>query len=92
MWRMMLNIQKNPAVIWLRFAMYFALSILIATVWLDVGDDEDAILNIINVIFFISAFMVFMSVLSLSLFISLSSSTLLMMGVPSTHYRKCSFK
>lgn len=69
MWRMALNIMKNPAVIWLRFAMYIALSILIGTAWLDVGDDEEAILNIINSIFFISAFMVFMSISVLPAFL-----------------------
>jgi len=69
MWRMSLNIMRNPAVVWLRFAMYFALSILISTVWLDVGNSNESIANIINVVFFIAAFMVFMSISVLPAFL-----------------------
>mmetsp|Transcript_23002 Transcript_23002/g.78328 ORF Transcript_23002/g.78328 Transcript_23002/m.78328 type:complete len:267 (+) Transcript_23002:2-802(+) len=60
---------KNPAAIWLRFAMYVALSLMIGTVWLDVGDDASMITDIINVLFFIAAFMVFMSISVLPAFL-----------------------
>eukprot|EP00241_Pyramimonas_parkeae_P015408 CAMPEP_0114297338 /NCGR_PEP_ID=MMETSP0059-20121206/11802_1 /TAXON_ID=36894 /ORGANISM="Pyramimonas parkeae, Strain CCMP726" /LENGTH=597 /DNA_ID=CAMNT_0001419567 /DNA_START=157 /DNA_END=1947 /DNA_ORIENTATION=+ len=69
MWRMSLNIMKNPAVVWLRFGMYFALSILISTIWIDVGTVDSSITDILNVIFFISAFMVFMSISVLPAFL-----------------------
>jgi hypothetical protein len=32
--RGLLNNLRNPAVIWLRFAMYFMLSVMIGTIWL----------------------------------------------------------
>jgi len=71
-WRMCLNVAKNPMVIWLRVAMYFALSVMISTVWNDVGrngPDQDSVSDIINAMFFIAAFMVFMSISVLPAFL-----------------------
>jgi ABC-type multidrug transport system ATPase subunit len=54
------NMIRNPAVLWLRFAMYIALSFMIGTVWWQIGDSPIAgdIPNIAGVEFFIAAFMV----------------------------------
>lgn len=67
--RVFLNAWRNPLVIWLRLAMYVALSIMIGTVWLQIGDGADVIVDIIGVIFFVAAFMVFMSVSVLPAFL-----------------------
>ena len=56
------NVMRNPAYMWLRYAMYIALSVMIGTVWLDIGSSADDIIDVVNVLFFIAAFMVFMSI------------------------------
>ena len=65
------NIIRNPAVLWLRFAMYIGLSGMIGTVWWQAGDDLSAgeIANISGVLFFIAAFMAFMSISVLPAFL-----------------------
>ena len=67
--RQMIHMLLNPAAIALRFAMYVALSIMIGTVWLDIGSNASVITDIINVLFFIAAFMVFMSISVLPAFL-----------------------
>lgn len=67
--RQLIHMLYNPAAIWLRFAMYIALSIMIGTVWYDIGTDADVIQDVINVLFFIAAFMVFMSISVLPAFL-----------------------
>mmetsp|Transcript_2757 Transcript_2757/g.6592 ORF Transcript_2757/g.6592 Transcript_2757/m.6592 type:complete len:656 (-) Transcript_2757:287-2254(-) len=60
-----LNTLRNPLVIWLRMALYVTLSIMIGTVWLRIGagtPKSNVVQDIANVLFFIAAFMVFMSV------------------------------
>lgn len=56
--RVFLNTLRNPMVIWMRMAMYIALALMIGTVWLNIGDGADVIVDIIGVIFFVAAFMV----------------------------------
>ena len=65
------NILRNPAVLWLRFAMYVALSLMIGTVWWGVGKEVKAgdIPNMAGVLFFIAAFMAFMSISVLPAFL-----------------------
>jgi len=60
--RGMWNSLRNPAVIWLRFAMYIMLAILIGTIWLQLGDSSAVINDINGALFFTVAFMVFMSI------------------------------
>lgn len=67
--RQLLNMALNPMAIWLRFAMYVALSVMIGTVWIDIGDSADNIQDVINALFFIAAFMVFMSISVLPAFL-----------------------
>jgi hypothetical protein len=59
-----LNTLRNPLVVWLRMGLYVMLSIMIGTVWLQIGVDttSDKIQDIAAALFFICAFMVFMSV------------------------------
>ena len=60
--RVFLNTLRNPLVIWMRMVMYIGLALMIGTVWINIGDGADVIVDIIGVIFFVAAFMVFMSV------------------------------
>lgn len=64
-----LNAWRNPLVVWLRLAMYVALSIMIGTVWLRIGNKSDVVVDIVGVLFFVAAFMVFMSVSVLPAFL-----------------------
>eukprot|EP01043_Picozoa_sp_COSAG02_P016925 COSAG02_NODE_756_length_17532_cov_5.673550_2_plen_609_part_00 len=65
------NIVRNPAVLWLRFLMYMGLSGMIGTVWWQAGDEPLAgeIANVAGVLFFIAAFMAFMSISVLPAFL-----------------------
>ncbi len=60
--RGLLNSLRAPAVIWLRFAMYFMLAILIGTVWLLLGNSAKVIPDINGMLFYTVAFMIFMSI------------------------------
>ncbi len=53
---------RAPAVIWLRFAMYFMLAVLIGTVWLLLGTSAKVINDINGMLFYTVAFMIFMSI------------------------------
>lgn len=59
--RGLLNSFRNPAVLWLRFAIYLLLSLLIGLVWLRLGTSAAQIYNTNNALFYICAFMIFMS-------------------------------
>jgi hypothetical protein len=50
-------------------AMYVALSLLIGTVWLRIGNNADVVVDVVGVLFFVAAFMVFMSVSVLPAFL-----------------------
>lgn len=56
------NTIRNPAVLWLRFAMYLMLSVMIGLVWLRLGTSASVIFDINNALFYVCAFMIFMSV------------------------------
>lgn len=56
------NTIRNPAVLWLRFAMYLMLSLMIGLVWLRLGTSASQIYNTNNALFYVCAFMIFMSV------------------------------
>lgn len=60
--RGMLNAIRNPAVLWLRFAMYVMLSLLIGLVWLRLPFSAASIIEINNALFYVCAFMIFMSI------------------------------
>lgn len=60
--RGILNSLRNPAVLWLRFAMYMMLSLMIGLVWLRLGSSAKYIIDINNALFYVCAFMIFMSV------------------------------
>ena len=55
------NTVRNPAVIWLRYAMYLALAFVIGTVWWQVGKSCD-FQNTAGNLFFAAAFFSFMSI------------------------------
>lgn len=57
-----INSMRAPAVIWLRFAMYFMLAILIGTVWLLLGNSAKVITDVNGALFYTVAFMIFMSI------------------------------
>ena len=65
------NNVKNPGIYWVRFFMYVALSLVIGLMYLNLGDDygPKAVNSRINVLFFVAAFLVFMSVAVLPFFI-----------------------
>jgi ABC-type multidrug transport system permease subunit len=64
-----LNALRSPGVIWLRMAMYFMLSILIGTVWLQLGNSV-AVINAYNgALFYTTAFMIFMSISVLPMYL-----------------------
>eukprot|EP00428_Durinskia_dybowskii_P019152 CAMPEP_0170221460 /NCGR_PEP_ID=MMETSP0116_2-20130129/10419_1 /TAXON_ID=400756 /ORGANISM="Durinskia baltica, Strain CSIRO CS-38" /LENGTH=625 /DNA_ID=CAMNT_0010472141 /DNA_START=45 /DNA_END=1922 /DNA_ORIENTATION=+ len=69
--RSMLNTVRNPLVVWVRMGMYVALSIVIATVWWDIGKDLKAgdVDDLAAILFFIAAFQAFMSVSSMPSFL-----------------------
>ena len=67
--RGLLNALRNPLVIWLRLALYVALSIMIGTVWMQIGNKSDVVVDIVGALFFVAAFMVFMSVSVLPAFL-----------------------
>lgn len=60
--RGLLNTIRNPAVLWLRFAMYMLLSLMIGLVWLRLGRSASDIIDTNNALFYTCAFMIFMSV------------------------------
>lgn len=57
-----INNVRNPAVMWLRFAMYVALALMIGTIWLRLPYRVDVIPDVSGALFYIVAFMVFMSI------------------------------
>lgn len=60
--RGIVNTIRNPAVLWLRFAMYLMLSLMIGLVWLRLGTSASVIIDTNNALFYVCAFMIFMSV------------------------------
>ncbi|CAN8065787.1 unnamed protein product [Agarophyton chilense] len=60
--RGVLNTIRNPAVLWLRFAMYLMLSLMIGLVWLRLGSSASVINDYNYALFYTCAFMIFMSV------------------------------
>lgn len=60
--RGIINTLRNPAVLWLRFFLYLALAGMIGTIWLRLDKTADELENVDNAIFFVCAFMIFMSI------------------------------
>eukprot|EP00127_Corallochytrium_limacisporum_P000732 Clim_evm18s25 gene=Clim_evmTU18s25 len=60
---------RNPAVYWLRVGMYFILGIVIGTLFFDVGTDGNAINDRVSILFFVAAFMTFMTVAAVPAFV-----------------------
>jgi len=69
--RAMMNTLRNPMVIWVRLTMDIVLSLVIATVWWDIGSDVTAsdVNNLASVLFFIAAFQAFMAITSMHSFL-----------------------
>ncbi|RMX62329.1 hypothetical protein KXD40_009456 [Peronospora effusa] len=68
MYRNTLNNIRNPGIYWIRLFMYFCLSFMVGTMYLSTNDDlseED----LVPLLFYIQAFLVFMSVAVLPFFI-----------------------
>ena len=63
------NMARNPAVIWLRLAMYLMMAFMIGTVFIHVADDTNKTLDLAGGLFFIVAFFAFMSVSALPIFL-----------------------
>lgn len=66
---------RNPAVIYLRFAMYFALALLIGIAWLRVPAKANRMQDLLGALFFANAFLVFMAIAVLPVYLSGLSST-----------------
>ncbi|KAF6002139.1 hypothetical protein F1559_001220 [Cyanidiococcus yangmingshanensis] len=62
-----LNYRRNPAAVILRMAMYMALSIFVGLVYLRLSKDQ--VRDIVSVLFFVAAFLTFMSVSTVVMFI-----------------------
>jgi ABC-type multidrug transport system ATPase subunit/ABC-type multidrug transport system permease subunit len=62
-----LNYRRNPAAVLLRMAMYVALSIFVGLVYLRLGKNQ--LRDIVSVLFFVAAFLTFMSVSTVVMFI-----------------------
>lgn len=60
---------RNPGIFWVRIVMYTLLSIMIGTVYWDIGNGDTDIQDRVSVLFFIAAFMVFMSIAVIPAFI-----------------------
>lgn len=53
---------RNPGVYWVRFFMYFMLSIMIGTSYLNMGVSQKDLQDRIGLLFYVAAFMVFMAI------------------------------
>eukprot|EP00189_Rhodosorus_marinus_P001181 CAMPEP_0113964168 /NCGR_PEP_ID=MMETSP0011_2-20120614/6965_1 /TAXON_ID=101924 /ORGANISM="Rhodosorus marinus" /LENGTH=614 /DNA_ID=CAMNT_0000976391 /DNA_START=325 /DNA_END=2166 /DNA_ORIENTATION=- /assembly_acc=CAM_ASM_000156 len=60
--RILLNTLRNPLVLWMRVAMYCMLAIFTGTAWLLLERVACNVVDVAGALFFLSAFMVFMSV------------------------------
>lgn len=60
--RGLVNMIRNPVVVWVRFVMYFMLALLVGAAWFRTGKSSSDIADINAALFFINAFFVFMSV------------------------------
>lgn len=60
--RQLLNNVRDPGIIWVRLAMYTLLSLLIISLYWRLGTDNRAVQDRISVLFFVGAFLVFMSI------------------------------
>eukprot|EP00741_Cyanophora_paradoxa_P023327 tig00000254_g22534.t1 len=67
--RNILNNMRNPAIFWIRLAMYLMLSILVGTCFVNVGVEDRAVQNRASVMWYINSFFVFMSVSAIPAFI-----------------------
>jgi len=69
--RILQNNLRNPGIYWVRFAMYTMLSLMIGFMFWDLGDKRtpESIVSRTSVLFFVAAFLVFMSVAVLPFFI-----------------------
>ena len=69
--RQVLNNWRNPGIFWVRFAMYTMLAILIGVMYIGLGEDRTAsgINSRAGMLFFVAAFLVFMSVAVLPFYI-----------------------
>ena len=69
--RSLLNLVRNPAVIWLRLLMYLMMAAMVGTVFLHVGEDTQVatVQDLAGGLFFIVAFFAFMSISALPAFL-----------------------
>ena len=67
--RIFLNARRNPLMFGIRFAMYIAMGVLVATSWINVGLEQNAVENRFAVLFFSVAFLSFMSVAGIPAFL-----------------------
>ena len=61
---------RDPGVFWARFVMYFALALMMGTLYLRMADDASRILDRASVLFFSVAFLCFMSIAALPAFLT----------------------
>ena len=67
--RMAIDNIKNPGVIWVRVLMYIMISLMIGGMYFDIDNDQDTVFERISILFYIVAFMVFMSIAVVPAFI-----------------------
>lgn len=60
---------RNPGIFWVRLVMYVMLSAMIATLYANMGDGQNRVQDRISILFFIAAFLVFMSISVIPMFI-----------------------
>lgn len=67
--RSFLNAVRNPILYWIRLLMFIALSILMATTWINTGTHQDEIQDRLSLLFFAVAFPCFMQVAGIPAFL-----------------------
>jgi len=68
--RNVLDNVRNPGIFWVRLVMYVLLCLMIGTMYLRIGHGQTATQDRVSILFFINAFLVFMSVAVVPAFIS----------------------
>ncbi len=59
-WRDLIEVRRDPGILGVRLAMYSLLSVLIAIMFLNLGNDfnDKAVIARVSILFFVAAFMV----------------------------------
>merc|ERR1712137_1083987 len=74
--RNLLNNARNPGIFWVRFVMYAMLSLVVGLMYVNLGDDfsRKSVNGRTSILFFIVAFLIFMSIAVLPFFIEIRAT------------------